>query len=287
MVDSEAEDPCHFGIVPQVKIEGVNDTDVSFSTRSASRSGDPHESLLRTFTVPLTEVHAAPIAGALAPVAMTPGATGPLFLSRDGWATTSPEGFQIHGGDRAVFKLPLCAGAPQRLLSKLTVIPTSIAIRGHLEGETEFFDIELLGPDAAEPQRLVWTGADYLELRLTPRGARRLRLKTRGPTARLWPIWIKIQGSPAIDQAVSGEVDILNYEMADGVQEIAFTKQGAPITLSLTQDGVTAFHVTPQAVAELSTDIHHAERPCPGCAQRAMQPAGNRAPASARRRSHA
>src|SRR5512144_223979 len=90
-------DPCQFGIVPQVKIEGLTDTHVSFATRSASRSGDPHEALRRTFTVPRTEVHDMPIAGVPRPVVMRPGAVGPLFLSRAGWKTTSPDGFAIHG----------------------------------------------------------------------------------------------------------------------------------------------------------------------------------------------
>lgn len=292
MVASEAiiidgGDPCQFGIVPQVTIEAVTDTSVSFTTRSASRSGDPHEALRRTFTVPRTEVHEAPITGVPRPVAMKPGATGPLFLSRAGWKATTPDGFGIHGHDRAVLKLPSCAGAPRRVLSKLTVVPTSIAIRGHLAGETDFVDIELLGPDAAGPQRISWQGADYIELRLTPRGARRLGLKGRATTAKLWPIWIAIKGSPEIDRAVFGEVDLLNRAMADGEQDLVFAKPGAPITLSLTQDGVNAFHVTPQAVAELSMDLRHANQPCTGCAQQALEHAGKRVPGGARRRTHA
>jgi len=218
---------------------------------------------------------------------MKPGATGPLFLSRIAWKTTTADGFKIHGGDRAVFKWPLCAAAPTQLLTKLTVVPTSIALRGHLAGETDFIDLELLGPDAAASQRIVWKGADYVELRLTPRGARRLGLKARATMAKLWPIWIAIKGAPTIDQAVFGEVDLLNHEMADGEQDLAFAKPGAPITLSLTQDGVTAFHVTPQAVAELSTDLRHATQPCTGCAQQALAQAGKRASGGARRRSHA
>jgi len=289
MVDilSTAEDPCHFGIVQQVKILGVTDTNVSFLARSASRSGDPHECLRRTFTVPRTEVHEVSITGAPRPVAMKPGATGPLFLSRTGWKTTTPDGFQIHGGDRAVFKWPVCAAAPTRFLSKLTILPTSIALRGHLEGETDFIDIELLGPDAAGSQRIVWSGADHLEVRLTSRGARRLGLKARATTVTLWPIWIAIKGSPAIDPAVVGEVDILNHELAEGEQGLVFAKPGAPVTLSLTQDGFAAFHVTPQAVAELSPEIRHAKQPCTGCAQQALEQTRKRASSGAGRRAHA
>lgn len=283
--NSDITDPCKFGIVPQVKIEHVNDTSVSFATRSASRSGDRHEHLRRTFTVPLTEVHTTAVAGVPAPVAMRAGATGPLFLSRGGWATPSMDGFPIYGSDRALFKIPDCAAAPMRLLSKLIVVPTSIAMRGHLESETEFFDIELLGPDAVGSQRIVWKGADYVELRLTSQGARRLQRRSRPTTVKLWPIWITIKGSPVIDPAVFGEVDILNHEVADGDQDIVFAKPGAPIVLSLTQEGVSAFHVTPQAVAERSSDIGRAKRPCPGCAQQELAHAGRRATGVTRRRS--
>jgi hypothetical protein len=287
MVVSETDpDPCHFGIVQQVKIEGVTDTHVSFTTRSASRSGDPHECLRRTFTVPRTEVHEVPIAGAPRSVAMKSGATGPLFLSRTGWKSKTPDGFGIHGGDRAVFKWPLCAAASQQLLSKLAVVPTSITIRGHLEGETDFIDIELLGADAAPSQRIVWGGADHIDVRLTAHGARRVGRKPRATSVKLWPIWIAIKGAPAIDPSVVGEVDILNNEMADGTQELAFAKPGAPVTLSLTQDGVNAFHVTPQAIAELSTDARQAKAPCTGCAQQALEREGKRASGGARRRSH-
>jgi len=69
------------------------------------------------------------------------------------------------------------------------------------------------------------------------------------------PIKIVIAGSPAIDQTVSGEVDILDSELADSVQRIVFANPGMTITLVLTEDGVDAFHVTPQAVVELSNDI--------------------------------
>jgi hypothetical protein len=286
MVDlmSLIEDPCHFGIVSQVKIVGVTDTHVSFMTRSASRSGDPHECLRRTFTVPRTEVHEASITGVPRPVAMKSGATGPLFLSRIGWKTKSHDGFQIVGEEQVDFKLPACAAAPRRLLSKLTVVPTSIALRGHLEGETDFIDIEMLGPDAAASQHIVWKGADHLDLRLSPRGARRLGLKSRATTVAFWPIWMVIKGAPAIDPAVVGEVDLLNHQMADGEQDLVFARPGAPVTLSLTQDGVTAFHVTPEAVAELSPGTRHAKQPCTGCAQQALA----RKPASsgARRRAH-
>lgn len=288
MVDNldTSEDPCHFGIVQQVKIEGLTDTDVSFTTRSASRSGDPHECLRRTFTVPRTEILATPVAGVARPVAMKRGAMGPLFLSRVGWKATTPDGFGIHGRDQVAYKLPLCAAAPHQVLSKLAVVPTSITIRGHLEGETDFVDLELLGADAAASQRIVWGGADHIEVKLTARGARRVGRKPRATSVNLWPIWIAIKGAPAIDPSVVGEVDILNNEMADGTQELVFAKPGAPVTLSLTQDGVNAFHVTAQAIAELSTGRRQA-KPCTGCAQQALEREGKRTAGAARRRPHA
>jgi len=243
-----------FGLVPQVKIEAVDDKNVSFATRSASRSGDAKESLLRTFQVPLTEVYTTPIPGAPKAVEMRPGATGPLYLSREGWETETRDGFGIYGADRVSAKYPNEAAIPSPPLTRLIVVPTSICIHGQLQGETAFFDIELLGHDAAESQGIVWNSADYLELRLTEHGARRLHVKSHAATVKVWPIKILIKGSPAIDRAVVGEVDILNSEMADSVQQLAFAKHGSPITLALTPDGVDAFHVTPQAVAEQSGD---------------------------------
>jgi hypothetical protein len=278
-------DPCISASIKQVKIESVDDTTVTFSTRSASgRGGDPHDCLRRTFTVPRTEVHTAPITGAPLPVELAKHKIGTLYLSRTGWEARSSDGFQIHGKDSALFKYPNCAAATQRLLTNLSVIPTSIVVRGHLEDDTEFFDIELIGPEAAESQAIYWNSADYLDVRLSSRGARRLRLKSRSTTAKVWPISIKIKGCPAVDLAVSGEVDLLNIEMAEGEQELKYAKSGSPIKVALTQVGVAAFHVTPQAVAELTGEIAHAAGPCHGCAQQALERAGKRPPGVTRRR---
>lgn len=247
-----------FGLVPQVKIQAVDDKTVSFATRSASRSGDATESLLRTFTVPLSEVYTTPIPGAPTSVEMQPGAIGPLYLSGEGWKTTTPDGFGIHGADQAIIKYPVEAAIPSPPLTKLVVVPASIRIYGQLQGETEFFDIELLGPDADGAQDIIWNSADYIELGLTEGGARRLHVKSGSTTVKVWPIKILITGSPAIDRTVSGEIDILDSELADSVQRIAFAKPGLPIALALTQDGVDDFHVTPQVVAEQSQPSHAA-----------------------------
>ncbi len=72
-------------------------------------------------------------------------------------------------------------------------------------------------------------------------------------TVKLWPTRIRVKGAPAIDPSVIGEVDVLDHEMAACNQRIALTRRGAPVTLRLTQDGVNAFHVTPQAVLEASS----------------------------------
>jgi hypothetical protein len=271
------DDPCIAASIKQVKIEDVNDTQVTFSARSASQSGDPHECLLRSFTVPLTAVYTAPLMGAPKPVDLVKGNIGLLYLTRAGWEAKSRDGFDLYGKGVVPFKTPNCAAAMPRLLTNLSVVPTSIVIRGHLEGDVEFFDLELLGPDAAESQALRWNGADYLEVRLSSRGARRLRLKSRSTTAKIWPISIEIKGRPAIDLAVSGEVDLLGTDMADGEQELSYAKPGAPIKLVLTQVGVAAFHLTAQAVAELTV-------PCHGCVEQAVERGGKRTSAAPRRR---
>jgi hypothetical protein len=278
-------DPCKAASIKRVKIENVDDKHVTFLTRSASRTGDRHECLLRSFTVPRSEVYTAAIKGAPPPVELKKNKLGALYLSRAGWETTSDDGYAIFGKHAATFKIPDCAAASTRMLTQLRVIPTSIVIRGHLEGAAEFFDLELLGPDAGESQAIDWNGADYIDVRLTPRGAKRLRLKPRA-VAKIWPISIVVKGNPAIDQAVSGEVDLLNDDLADGVQELEYRSPGAGVRVTLTQAGVNAFHLTPQVVAELS---QHAVRvvsgACHGCAQREVERTRKRAAGATRRRS--
>ena len=223
--------------------------------------------------MPLTEVYTAPLMGAPKPVDLVKGNIGLLYLTRAGWEAKSSDGFALFDKGNVPFKIPNCAAALTRLLTPLSVVPTSILIRGHLEGDVEFFDLEMLGPDAAESQALHWSGANYLDVRLSSPGARRLRLKSRSTIAKIWPISIKIKGRPAIDLAVSGEVDLLGSDMADGEQNLIYAKSGAPIKLVLTQVGVAAFHLTPQAVAEIT-------KPCHGCVERG----GKRASAATRRR---
>lgn len=244
---------CNFAIVQQVTIESIDDRNVSFTTRACASCGSVDLNLRKTFTVPLAEVYARPIAGALPAVEMIPGATGNLYLSRDGWQITSADGFKIYGCGQAIFKFPECGAIATPPLTRLTMVPTSIIVRGHLSDDTTFFDIELSGPDAAESQDIVWNGVDYIDLHLTARGARRMGQGAHAQTVKLWPTKIRIKGSPAIDQAVLGEVDVLDNEMAACMQHIELTRRGAPVTLRLTQDGVNAFHVTPQAVLEASS----------------------------------
>jgi hypothetical protein len=279
------DDPC-IGASVKVKIASVDGSAVTFLARSASRTGDPAECLLRTFTVARAELYVPPATAVNVPqpVDLKPGNTGLLYLTRAGWDTKSSDGFLIHGTGDVLFKIPNCAAGAQRLLTNLSVVPTSIVVRGHLEGDAELFDLELIGPEAAEAQVIEWNSADYLDVRLTSRGARRLRLKSRSTTAKIWPISIKIKGCPAFDLAVSGEVDLLNIEMAEGEQVVNYAKPGASIKLALTQLGVAAFHVTPQAVAELTGEVAHAAAPCPGCAPHAPERTIKRAPGVTRRR---
>jgi hypothetical protein len=250
---------CNFGMVQHVTIKAVDATSVTFAARSASKSGNANENLLRDFTVPLADVYAKPIPGAPAlPVALVPGSTGALFLSRTGWATTTADGFGLFDADKAVFKWPDCAAMSAPPMTRLSVIPSSILLHGHVQGQASFFELELLGPEAADAQDLRWTGADFLDLRVTEAVANRLRVEPRATCVKVWPTRLVVKGAPAIDQAVSGEVDLLDTELAEAMQHIAFARRGAPITLSLTQDGVNAFHVTPQAVAEFASEAEAA-----------------------------
>jgi len=242
---------CDHAMVPQVTIRGADRDTLTFAARGASKSGNPDEALLRTFTVALSEVYSGPTDQLPEPpVSLTPGAVGALYLSRQGWGVHSADGFQIFDFDRAVFKWPGCAAMDEAICTTLTVLPVSILIHGHLEGESVIRHVELLGPDAAAAQDIHWAGAACIELRLTDRGARHLHVKSPSTTVKFWPTRIKIEGSPVIDPSVRGEVDILNSELAGCAQHLEFTKHGEPITLSLTQDGVNAFHVIPQRHAQ-------------------------------------
>ncbi|HEX8114595.1 MAG TPA: hypothetical protein VF516_42990 [Kofleriaceae bacterium] len=232
-------------MVPQVTIESVDAQNVSFWTRSDSKTGDPNERLRRLFTVAVKEVWTAPIPGQPAPVEMKPGATGPLFLSKTGWQTTTPDGYHILGAgtDAVAFKLPAClAAAPFQ--GDLTVIPSKLVVQGYPEGKSELVQIDLLGPDAAESQDLRWHGSEYLEIRLAEHAS--------GPSAdphdgtvKVWPTQILVSGSAKSAPAISGEVDLLDGNLAAHAQHIQFAQRGTPISLVLTQNGFGAFHVVP------------------------------------------
>jgi hypothetical protein len=250
-MDARVNDECNYGVLA-VTIDAVTARTVTFRARSASKTGDANECLLRQYTVPLEQIYVKPIAGAPDAVPLMPGASGNLFLSREGWQTLDDEGFGIYGIDHASFKWPLCGAAPSRVLSALHVVPTSIVVHGHLEGGDTFFELELLGPDAATSQSMTWDGANHVEIRLSPSGAAKLGVAAGATVATVWPTRILVRGAPAFDPVVHGVVDLLNHELAGEHQRLVFAAHGAPIALSLTQDGVNEFHVTPQAVAEFA-----------------------------------
>lgn len=236
----------NFGMVAQVKIEQVNDRTVTFTTRSASKSGNPDECLPRRFTCSISEVYAHPIEGAPTPVAMTPGAMGPLYLSAVGWQTLSDDGYQIYGAGTPLERLKYPDnGAALEFVGDLMVIPSSIVVHGMLQGGRTFVDFELLGPDATAAQHIAWNGVDRVVVHLTPRGARSLGLPAHTESAEIWPTTITVTGSPSNDPAVSGSVDILDSERGGQHQEFAFAVHGEPIRLSLTQRGFGAFHAIP------------------------------------------
>ncbi len=235
---------CNYAVVPQVTIESVDTQNVSFWTRSDSKTGDPNERLRRLFTVALSEVWTGSIPGAPSPVAMKSGISGPLYLSRAGWQTTTPDGYHILGAgtDAVVFKYPAClASAPFQ--GDLMVVPSKLLVQGYPEGETELFQIDLLGPDAAEAQDLQWDGAEYLEIRLAAPAA--TGAAGDPGTVKVWPTKIVVTGSAKSAPAISGDVDLLDGNLAAHAQHIEFAQRGTPISLVLTQNGFGAFHVVP------------------------------------------
>jgi hypothetical protein len=230
------EEQCTHAMVPQVTIETVDDTSVSFWTRSDSKTGSANERLRRLFKVARSELWTAPIPGRPLAVELKPGATGPLYLSRAGWETTSTDGFPIFGATNAQFKEPACLGAAE-LHEELSVIPQRVLVHGFADGQSELIEIDLLGPDAAEVQDVRWNGAEAIEIRLNGVNA--------GTTLKLWPTQIIVHGSAMADPTSSGEVDLLDSELAGHAQHIYFSQRGSAISLVLTQDGFGAFHVVP------------------------------------------
>jgi hypothetical protein len=221
---------------------------VTFSTRAMPVEGDndPDAHVRKTFVVGRAEVYTAPIDGAPPPVEMLPGAIGNLYLSRTGWQARTDDGFQIFGAgtELAPFKYPWCAAGP-RLLANLSVVPTSIVVRGRIAGAV--VALELVGDgDGAESQNIQWNGASEIVVRLTARGAARLGMPMGTTSVHVWPTQLVVTGSPAHDLAVTGEVDLLDARSAGFLQHLAFDKRGQAVTLSLTLDGVSAFHVEPQ-----------------------------------------
>ena len=232
------EEQCNHAMVPQVTIDSVDETKVSFWTRSGSKTGDPNERLRRLFTVPLSELWTAPIPGQPAQVQLKAGATGPLFLSRAGWETTSADGFQIFGAANASFKIPDCLGAGP-MHDELAVIPRQLLVHGFLEGQSEPIRIDLLGPEVAEAQDVQWNGAEFIEIRLMANG------DGQSGSMRMWPTQIVVLGCAAATPTTVGEIDLLDSELAGHTQRIQFDKRGTAISLVLTQDGFGAFHVIP------------------------------------------
>lgn len=239
---------CSHAMIAQVTIDSVDSQNVSFWTRSDSKTGDPNERLRRLFTVAVSEVWTAAIPGQPTPVAMQAGASGPLYLSKTGWQTTTPDGYHIFGITSADFKFPSClaAGSYQ---DNLTVIPSELVVTGYREGQggqSEPFQIDLLGPEAAESQDIRWDGAEYLEIRLAANGSQAAPAPgTVNGTIKVWPTRIMVTGSAKSAPKLAGQVDLLDSELAGHAQHIQFDRRGTEISLVLTQDGFGAFHVVP------------------------------------------
>ena len=246
-----------FALVEKVQIEKVDDNNVTFATRSGTNSGDRDECLRRTFTCPVSEVWTHRIAGAPAPVAMRPGAVGNLFLSGTGLAARSEDGYPIYGAGSPLLRIKYPdEAAISQLAGELSVIPTSIVVHGTIKDGGPFFDIELLGPDAADAQDIKWNGAEHIKLRLTARGAKHLYAGEHATTVEVWPTKITVTGAPAGDPADTGSVDILDSQLAALGQHLAFARHGAAVSLALTQLGFAAFDVVP-GVTDAAPARHH------------------------------
>lgn len=236
---------CVVGQVAQVTIATVDNQAVSFWTRSASKSGDPAECLRRLFSVARSQLWTDVISGQPAAVALTPGASGPLYLTEDGWKVTSADGFRIYGADTSanVLKLPSCLGVTEEKQT-LTVIPSKVVVQGYPSGQQTLVEIDLLGPEAAESQDIEWLGAEPLAIRIAPSAAHAHAVDAKGMLS-LWPTRIVVTGCAKSAPLTPGHVDLLDGELADVAQRLTFHKPVGELSLVLTQDGFGAFHVIP------------------------------------------
>lgn len=230
---------CPFAIVESVTIVKVTQDTVTFSTRSAG--AEERQRLLRNFTCPRTEILTRQPNGGPQPVALIRGATGKLYLSRTGWETTA-DGFRIYGAGTAavVFKWPLCLAVPVPRISTLQVVPTSIVIRGFLTGTQNLVSFELFSSECADSQTINWNGAQDIEIKLAR------------TTITMWPTSIVVRGAPTSQPDVPGRADILERELAAPVQRLQFDRASPAVSLELTQDGISRFHVVSDLVRAIA-----------------------------------
>lgn len=232
-------DPCPFAIVEGVTIVNVTQNTVTFSTRSAGAT--EQERLRRNFTCSRQQILVDRPDGGPQPVDLIKGATGQLYLSRTGWETTS-DGFRIYGAGTAavVFKWPTCLAVPVPHISTLQVVPTSIVIGGYLTGTQNFASFDLFSSECADSQAINWNGAQDVEVKL---------VKT---TITMWPTSIVVRGAPTSQPDAPGRADILERELAAPVQRLQFNRVSPVVSLELTQDGFSRFHVVSDLVRAIA-----------------------------------
>ena len=239
--------PCLFATVKMVRVDAVTDTQITFSSRSSTNSYE-------SFTVGLDQLLVDPPTDAPTPVAMTPGAIGYLYLSRDGWKQQAASGATLYkaGEDSYVlFKWPLCR--PYRLLAYLRVKPTRIVIDGINLATGTPISIDALGPLAAPGQDLDWRAAAPLVVKLTGTAA----AANGGQDFMLiWPKQIVVDGASLQKPHISASIDILDVMFGDFTQHLTWSEPGAPIDLKLSTTGFGKFKVTPQPIVYFARGMH-------------------------------
>jgi hypothetical protein len=234
----EAVDPCTHAIVQQVQVESYADGKLTFFSRSVNNN-------LTKFTVPITEIMAQGPTGCPQSVSWrTPGAVGNLYLSRQGWdsLTAIDGGLFGYNTEAVLFKFPWCL--PFRGIEPLAMIPTSIKVT--------FFDDKsqaLLAVDVQPGSQIVWNGA------------RKITFETADGSRTEWPKRIDVAGASVQYPDQKGVVDVLNCDLGDFTQQIEWKKQGAPVTLQLTENGFEAFNVIQEAIHQYAAG---ASVPYPG-----------------------
>ena len=231
---------CIYAILQQVLIEDANPTNISFWTRSSANT-------LEKFTAAADDVWAVPPAQTPPAVSLTKGTVGNLYMNRNGWHAKAANGATIYKANDehlVLFKWPQCT--PFRTIQNLAVPPTKILLTGVATTPAGNVIVDLWGSECAPSQAITWNAEQRIKVALSAEGQHKYGVAT----LEVWPTSIQVSGKPA--GGIASTVDILDAELADFVQHLAWADHHASVTLKLSAEGFGEFDVPPDNLRRLA-----------------------------------